>query len=420
MWNFYVKLYKSVLALYAGAVLCLSYNILKAEIPDQMYVQSGEAIEVSCSLPVRLSFFEEKVKKNGAAMSAAEVIRMQQPTKKLQANQDCQVMCYLFGFLPIQSIAVNVTEGTSVYVSGQMIGIYEKTRGVLVLQTTEVENKEHELVEPCARKIEAGDYITRINDRRIRHKEELVKAVQENKEKKMKLTLIRKDTEKEVTVTPVIGVEDRSLLGLWVKDDMAGIGTLSYYTKDGTFGALGHGISNGETGELLQADGGEIYSSALVGITKGKRGKPGELEGMIYYGNATHLGTVEKNTEIGIYGSLDDEEYCAWKQEDDCYEISYKQDIHTGQAYLISRISGELEFYEIKITEVSYDARETNKSMRIEVTDDRLIELTGGIVQGMSGSPIIQDGKLVGAVTHVLVNDPTRGYGIFIENMLEH
>jgi stage IV sporulation protein B len=157
----------------------------------------------------------------------------------------------------------------------------------------------------------------------------------------------------------------------------------------------------------------------LLGIQKGKTGTPGELEGIIYYGNENYLGSVEENDEMGIYGSLEETCLQTYRMADDCFAIGFKQDIETDKAYILSDISGEVKSYEIVIDSVNYQAIDTNKGIRFHVEDSDLIELTGGIVQGMSGSPIIQNDRIIGAVTHVLVNDPTSGYGIFIENMLE-
>jgi stage IV sporulation protein B len=157
-----------------------------------------------------------------------------------------------------------------------------------------------------------------------------------------------------------------------------------------------------------------------MGIEKGQTGTPGELKGIIYYGSDNYLGSVDENDEMGIYGTLGEACLQEYRLEDDCFEIGYMQEIETGSAYILSDISGEVKSYEIVIDSVNYQAADTNKGILFHVTDSALLELTGGIVQGMSGSPIIQNSRLIGAVTHVLVNDPAKGYGIFIETMLEH
>ena len=195
---------------------------------------------------------------------------------------------------------------------------------------------------------------------------------------------------------------------------------IAFYDKDGNFGALGHGIGDGETGELLRISKGNLYRADIFGIKKGKRGEPGELQGMVYYGTSDRLGTVDCNTDIGIYGTLNDAAYENYCKTDERYLVGYKQDVQTGDAVILSDASGQPCVYHIVIDSMDYSPADRNKGLRFHVDDKNLLELTGGIVQGLSGSPIIQNGKIVGGVTHVLVNDPTRGYGIFVEEMLEH
>ena len=201
-----------------------------------------------------------------------------------------------------------------------------------------------------------------------------------------------------------------------MRDDLAGVGTLTYYKADGTYAALGHAVSDSDTGTIMSMAEGYLYHTDIVGIKKGKSGAPGELSGIIQYGDSTRIGSIMQNTGLGIHGVLSGN--LKWLETGECYEVRYKQDIRTGSAFIVSSVSGESKKYEVMVESVDYSGKEENKGILIRVTDPELLELTGGIVQGMSGSPIIQDGKLIGAVTHVLVNDPTRGYGIFIEKML--
>lgn len=220
-------------------------------------------------------------------------------------------------------------------------------------------------------------------------------------------------------ITPVRMDDGRYYMGIWVKDDLAGIGTITYYTKDGRFGALGHGIGDGtQSGNLLYANSGDLYSMKLTKIKKGKAGTPGEIGGVVYFGKKSHIGTLDCNSNLGIYGQLDSDELSEYAAEDTYYPVADKDEIHTGSAQMISEISGKLEKYNLEITNIDKKATDTNKGMELKVTDERLIELSGGIVQGTSGSPIIQDGKIIGAVTHVFVDDPTGGYGICIDEML--
>lgn len=337
-----------------------------------------------------------------------------------------------------------------VYACGRLTGIYEQTEGVLVVNTTEVTDEDGKKVNPADKRVQCGDYILSVNGLTVADKEELSEAVNdimkeydesgtvesqkeiinENKsdsdeikseinKRMVKIKFLRGGKEMSADITPVRMDDGRYYMGIWVKDDLAGIGTITYYTKDGRFGALGHGIGDGtQSGNLLYANSGDLYSMKLTKIKKGKSGAPGEIGGVVYFGKKSHIGTLDCNSNLGIYGQLDSDELSEYAAEDTYYPVAGKDEIHTGSAQMISEISGKLEKYNLEITNIDKKATDTNKGMELKVTDDRLIELSGGIVQGTSGSPIIQDGKIIGAVTHVFVDDPTGGYGICIDEML--
>ena len=337
-----------------------------------------------------------------------------------------------------------------VYACGRLTGIYEQTEGVLVVNTTEVTDEDGKKVNPADKKVQCGDYILSVNGRTVADKEELSEAVNdimkeydesgtvesqkeiidENKtnnseikseinKRTVRIKFLRGGEKMSADITPVRMDDGRYYMGIWVKDDLAGIGTITYYTKDGRFGALGHGIGDGtQSGNLLYANSGDLYSMKLTKIKKGKAGAPGEIGGVVYFGKKSHIGTLDCNSNLGIYGQLDSDELSEYAAEDTYYPVAGKDEIHTGSAQMISEISGKLEKYNLEITNIDKKATDTNKGMELKVTDERLIELSGGIVQGTSGSPIIQDGKIIGAVTHVFVDDPTGGYGICIDEML--
>ena len=329
-----------------------------------------------------------------------------------------------------------ISDGISVegvYACGRLTGIYEQTEGVLVVNTTEVTDEDGKKVNPAGKKVQCGDYILSVNGRTVADKEELSEAVNDimkeydekhedesNEDKStVNIKFLRGGEKMSADITPVRMDDGRYYMGIWVKDDLAGIGTITYYTKDGRFGALGHGIGDGtQSGNLLYANSGDLYSMKLTKIKKGKAGAPGEIGGVVYFGKKSHIGTLDCNSNLGIYGQLDSDELSEYAAEDTYYPVAGKDEIHTGSAQMISEISGKLEKYNLEITNIDKKATDTNKGMELKVTDDRLIELSGGIVQGTSGSPIIQDGKIIGAVTHVFVDDPTGGYGICIDEML--
>ena len=300
---------------------------------------------------------------------------------------------------------------------GMAIGIYMETDGVLVLSTECMECVDGNEYEPAKNLVKAGDYIVGLNGEEIDSKKSLVQAVNKLDSSEVILRLRRDEEYIDVKMQSVEVSNGQYKLGIWVKDSIQGLGTLTYLTTNGEFGALGHGIHDSETSELIDIEKGSVYSTNIVGIQKGEKGEPGGLEGVIIYRSSNKLGVIDKNTEVGIYGSVKEIETLSGDTKP--VEICKKEDIQLGKASILCSVNGTVEEYEIKIKNVDSYAKDANKGIIIEVTDEKLLELTGGIVQGMSGSPILQNGKIVGAVTHVLVNDPTRGYGIFIEDMLE-
>lgn len=390
------------------AVLLFSVKTFWEALPDHIYVKVGESISYDFSVPVTVERKEDDVE--------AFFVEGRNDVRK-EVEPSYYVTCKLFGLVPVKDIAVTVVEGEAVFAGGMPVGIYAKTKGILVIGMGEVTDQSGQKKSPAKNMIKEGDYIVSVNGTAVKEKEDLIKLIHENGKKTEVIGLFRDEQFLEVAVDAVYSEQQRYMLGVWVKDDMAGIGTLTYYCSDQSFGALGHPISDGDTGEMLLMEEGKLYETNIIGIKRGESGNPGELSGVISYARDSYLGEIETNSELGIYGVLDGNlkniemgTYC---------EIGYKQEIEMGPAVILSAVSGELKEYDIVIESVSFGGTERNKGILLHVTDKELLELTGGIVQGMSGSPIIQDGRLVGAVTHVLVNDPTRGYGIFIENMLD-
>lgn len=317
-----------------------------------------------------------------------------------------------------EDISVSNLEEKEVFPSGKIVGIYTKCDGVFVIDTCEIESNSGEFIDATEKKIKTGDYILSINGETLSKKEDMIKAVKNSEGKTLALVISRNGEQYTVELTPVLAKNGEYMLGIWVKDDLAGVGTITYFTSEGDFAALGHGMGDGETQNLLTINGGDIYVSHIIGIEKGIKGDPGEVKGIIYYGKINHIGELSTNTGKGIFGKLDQDELRSYTAQNKSYKIAKKQEVLQGPAQIISEVSGVLESYDIEITYVDYIAADSNKGLHIRVTDPELIELTGGIVQGMSGSPILQNGKLVGAVTHVLINDPEQGYGIFIDEML--
>ncbi len=312
----------------------------------------------------------------------------------------------LFGTIPVKSVTVAKLEDTKVYVGGVPFGIKFLTKGVSVV------GFEDENSNPAYKAgLRLYDTIIRVNGKDISGIAELSQAVDGGAS--LEMTYLRAGKEYTIKFTPKYSDNEKKYtLGLWLKDSGAGIGTLTYVLPDGSFGGLGHGICDGDTGELVQIFNGSVLGVTVNGIVKGQRGAPGELKG---YFNSSKVGALYKNTENGVFGALAHipEVVC-----DKTYSLGLKDELKEGRATVVCTLDDNVRReYSIEISNINRSAT-GNKCFTVKIVDEKLLLATGGIVQGMSGSPIIQNGKLVGAITHVLINDPTTGYGIFIENML--
>ncbi len=261
--------------------------------------------------------------------------------------------------------------------------------------------------------LEKGDVITHINDTEIDTVVQLKEIVNSCDGQELDVIVNRDGRQIETSVTPV-STDGAYKLGLWIRDSMAGIGTVTFFDPEtGQFGALGHGVNDIDTGRLLPLEDGAIMGATVASVKKGQSGAPGQLTGS--FDDLTDIGQVTANTDYGIFGILDNKSL--WDGE--VLETAEIDEIKNGPAQIISNVEGDkVERFDVEIIKQN-DSRD-DRNMVIKVTDEKLLEITGGIVQGMSGSPIIQNGKLVGAVTHVLVGDPTKGYGVYIENMMKH
>ena len=328
------------------------------------------------------------------------------------------ISCKLFDTIPVKKIKVQTVEEDKVSVCGQPVGLYMETKGVLIIDTGEIVQADGMTCTPAKNIAKSGDYILKVNGETIQTKKELIDKIQNSEGKEVTLLVERDEEEIPICIQPVKAQDLKYKLGIWVKDDVQGIGTLTYATRQGAFGALGHGITDTDTGKLLTVSGGMLYDTSILKIVRGQRGTPGELSGMITYSDSHAEGVIRENTSRGIFGQAEGRLLRMLGTE--TVEVAFKQEVRTGRAVLRSSVSGELKDYEIQIQELRMNESDVNKGMIFYVTDPDLLALTGGVIQGMSGSPILQNGRLIGAVTHVFVNDPAKGYGIFAENMIEH
>ena len=405
------------------AVTGYTWYYMDQAVPDRVSIIQNQEEDFSFGLPLKatiISDSEEVSLVNESNIPADQItISGRQHFSMIAGEQGSyQVGLKLFGLIKLKDIQVDVVDTRYAIPCGSPIGIYLKSDGVMVIGTGRITGPDGMEVEPAFGILKTGDYIEAFNGKPMKTKEDLISAVNDSGGQDSVVTVRRDGEPIDVSVKPIASSDGKYKLGAWVRDDTQGIGTITYVDMNGNFGALGHGISDSDTGDLVETSQGALYSTEIMGIEKGTIGKPGLLSGVIYYGPQSHMGDISQNTNEGIFGTVNQQ----FKKQltGEPMEIACRQDVKPGVAYIRSNVSGELEDYEIEIQKVDYNASHKNKSMVIKVTDPRLLELTGGIVQGMSGSPIIQDGKLAGAVTHVFVQDASRGYGILIENMLEH
>ena len=323
-----------------------------------------------------------------------------------------RIAAFALGFFAAASLAAgaNAAEARELVPMGEPIGIKLFSDGVLVIGVSEGENA----AKKCG--LKEGDVITALNDAELDTIEQLQALLNENGENDAALRIRRGSRTLTLSAEPQKDESGAYRLGAWVRDSMAGIGTMTFYDPEsGVFGALGHGVTDVDTGKLLPLDHGSIMDASVKAVKKGERAAPGELKGE--FDLTRDSGVLYANTERGVFGTLARED--AAKITRPALPAAKKEEVAVGRASILATVNGgETREYQIEIEKICSPGGET-RNLLLRVTDEDLLAQTGGVVQGMSGSPILQNGKLVGAVTHVLVDDPTKGYGIFIENMLD-
>ena len=325
---------------------------------------------------------------------------------KKQAVAVAAAMMLAFSAVPAAEAA-----GRELVPMGNTVGIQMSTDGIVVVGFGTQNEMGGESPSEAAG-IRAGDIIVSVGGRSTKTAAEFLTAISQMDGSDIEIKILRAGEPKSINVKPIPSENGTWQLGIWLRDSVSGIGTVTYYDpENGTYGALGHPISDSETGIIMPVGEGSIMFSTVVDVKAGVSGSPGELCG--YFEIDDKIGNISINSESGIFGKLES------GQKEARIPVGTAGEIRTGKATILSNVRDTLiEEFEVEITRV-YRGEENGRSMMISVTDPALLQITGGIVQGMSGSPIIQNGKLIGAVTHVLINDPTRGYGIAIEEMLK-
>ena len=388
------------IALSAMAFLCNYSPWVReaASLPDALTLTSGQKFVVQTGLPMLAA-------SDGGAVSVL-ASQDERVTISAEAGGQTSVTFSLLGLIPVHETRVNVVEERTLIPGGQAVGVALKTRGVLVVSDA-----------AKGRALRAGDVILSADGKNVESTKALSEQVGTAQTDTVRLEVLRGGQTITVDAQAEPDPSDgRRKLGVWVRDSTAGVGTLTYIDPaNQAYGALGHAIVDADTGRLLAAREGAILHASIVGVTKGQSGKAGELKGN-FLKAGEQIGSLMENCEYGIYGVLDDmPENLLYPQG---LRAGARSAVHTGTASIIATVDGPQE-YGVEIVRCFAQSEPSQKGMILRVTDERLLEKTGGIVQGMSGSPILQDGRIIGAVTHVYLSDATQGYGMYIEWMLE-
>ncbi len=399
------------------------YYTIDKSIPDEIKILVGTEESFDFGIPMKGNIFTEDI-------GVIQVNDLSVPTDQIRVDlnepftiESSRAGTYdmelkLFGWIDFKRVSLDVIESIELIPCGNPIGIYVETDGILVLGSGRITGLDGLNYEPTRDKLKSGDYILAINGVAVDRKNDFVDLIQECDGKEITLLVRRNNEQITVRISPIKTASGSYKIGAWIRDNTQGIGTLTFISTDGQFGALGHGITDIDTGLLMDVKQGSIYTAEIMSIIKGKEGEPGELIGMIRQSEKYKIGRISNNTYQGIFGKI------GYEYDDGLdrkpYEIGLKQEVQKGKAYIRCNVDDKVTDYEINIESVDISNSNHSKGIVLRITDPRLLELTGGIVQGMSGSPIIQNNKIIGAVTHVFIQDSTKGYGTFIENMVNN
>lgn len=396
---------KKIIPVIFFLLVILMYVTNVTAIPDTIILFKNEELNLG-----NIAGVTTNIKNN----KAYNTIQTSSSLNEISTSENVIVEVSLFNTIPLKEVTVNVIPTTTVVPVGSTVGLKLYTDGVLVVGLSEIDGKK-----PYAQTdIEEGDMIISVDENIITCTADLIQTVNKSKGNEVNIKYVRNGEEHFAEMTPVKTSSNEYKLGLWVRDAAAGVGTITYYEPStGSFAALGHGIVDIDTDKLISIANGEIVSANILSVVKGEKGLPGEIRGTI--SNQQTIGQVSKNTNLGIYGKIKDVSKLNIDTSNEL-EVALRKEIKTGKAEIICTLeNGVRKNYEVEIKKIYQNNNTDNKSMLIEVTDQELIEKTGGIIQGMSGSPIIQNGKFIGAVTHVLVNNPKQGYAVFADMMIK-
>ena len=388
-------------------LIILAYVTNITAIPQSLILFQNEDLNINPIFGVKI----EETIEVGASLN--------QNSSNLQSqNSNKEYNLSLLGF-NLRTIKANIIQKTKVIPLGNVVGLKLYTKGVLVVGVSEIKGEDNKIYKPYEEAgISQGDSIIEINNEPVNTTNELINCVSKCKGSNINIKYMDNGETYSTVIKPVKTSSKTYKIGLWVRDAAVGVGTLTFYDPTtNSFAALGHGIQDVDTGELVDISSGEFVSTDIIDIEKGIKDNPGKIEGTIE--DSEEIGKIYSNTEYGVYGVTTNKSKLNIRNEQEVDVIS-RNEIKTGKASIICTLENDVrKEYEVEIEKIYINNNENNKSMVIKVTDEEILEKTGGIIQGMSGSPILQNGKLIGALTHVLVSDPTKGYGIFADTMLQ-
>ncbi len=409
-----VKLRRRVGWLLAAAIVAtLSPQVgAISGLPDALVMPTGGMASVEVALPLSAEVRDDEAVLAAVDHGAGEALNLTAG----DSSGTAEVVFRLLG-LPVKTMTVTVEPPRVLVPGGQSLGVAVQTQGLVVVGASDLGDAPSPAHEAGIR---AGDVIQCVNGAYVGTAGELSELIAASEAETVRVEVLRDGERLAFDVAPQTDPRDQvRRLGVWVRESTAGIGTLTYYDPEtGGYGALGHAITDVDTGVAFPVADGAVYENEVVGVTRGEEGEPGELTGAFFEAENA-LGSIERNTEFGVFGAAEGA-LEAGSLYPDGLPVGTRSDIHTGEAQILATIGAEgVRAYDCEIEKLYDQSEPQTRSMVVHITDPELLERTGGIVQGMSGSPIVQDGKIVGAVTHVLVSDPTRGYGVYIEWMLD-
>lgn len=385
-------------------------------IPELIHLTEGQEKSYSFFLPIKAEVVEQ-----GQCVSSStdETLGSRVTTLTSEGVGSARVEFSLLGCIPLKTVTVQVDSERILIPGGQSIGLTLFTDGVFVVDSADVYLPDGTVRNPARDAgLTSGDCIKRIDGKKIGSMQDLTEAVRTSTSESLAVEYVRDGKERTTTVQPVLDETGERRLGIWVRDSTAGIGTLTYIDpQQNAFGALGHAVTDMDTGRVLPIEKGEVYLSEIVDVKKGSRGEAGELHG-VFTGGWNALSSLNKNTEFGVYGRVN--QTVTNPLYPNGLPVAAQSEVELGPATLLTTVDERgVQEFDCNIIRLSPQLTKASRSMIVEITDPELLSITGGIVQGMSGSPIIQNGKIVGAITHVYVNDPTKGYGLYIDWMLD-